>query len=44
MPAGRPKGSGKYGEETMVVRLPKSALTEFYAWLEKWTKKNGRKN
>jgi len=33
MPAGRPKGSGKYGEETRVVRIPISLYEKFKAWL-----------
>lgn len=32
--AGRPKGQGKYGEETKIVRIPQSRVAEISAFLE----------
>jgi len=32
--AGRPKGTGKYGESTKTVRLPASKVVDIQAWLQ----------
>jgi len=32
--AGRPKGTGKYGEATKTVRLPESKIVDIQAWLQ----------
>lgn len=31
--AGRPKGSGKFGEPTVSVRIPLSRISDFQKWL-----------
>lgn len=37
--AGRPKGTGRYGEETIPVRIPVSLLDKFREWLSNNLKK-----
>jgi DNA polymerase V len=36
--AGRPKGTGKYGEATKTVRLPESKIVDIQSWLQEQKK------
>ena len=40
--AGRPRGSGPYGEPTRALRVPQSLVPELQAWLARYRVRDGR--